>query len=161
MSADYSAIMDSLGDAVFAKVEMMLSPAQKEAIAKHIYSGDMAPGDIPDAKKTSFFFYEELDDEMVEAIWEYGLSGSDLEDEVANKDIIPFAAMNTDGRRLAYGSNEFQDTRNWGVLCLDLKKGRGTSCPVLWIYIGERVSWAESSSITYKVLEAAPSDDEE
>lgn len=96
--------------------------------------------------QTSFFNYFKLNDEFVSALWQYGLENCELENEVEEKKIVPFAALNTSGRGLDYGSNQFAETNNWGILALYPDKGSGSDCPVIWILNGDVHNWAESAN---------------
>lgn len=96
--------------------------------------------------KTAFFNFEQLNSEYVTSLWAYGLMNCDIESDIESKKVIPFAALNADGKRLDYGSDEFANTNNWGVLCFNLNKGSADDCPVVWVYEGDTYKWADKSS---------------
>ena len=155
MATIYFEAMGIFKEALLAKAELGFSRDQKKLVVENIYknSEDFSVGDLPDFKSACFFIYEELEEEMLESIWEYGLSASGLEEQVEQSEIVPFCAMNMDGLGVYWGQNSFQENNNWGVLCLDLKNGEGSDCPVIWVYKGSVIPWAASAaSLALRVL---------
>lgn len=162
MTASSDDVLGRFEHCLLAKARLAFTDAQKELLVRNVYKNNegFTAADLPSVD-TCFFDYHELEDELVGSLWDYGLSGSELEERVEGGALQPFAALNLDGTIIHYGDDGFQEQRNWGILCLDLAHGAGDDCPVIWVYRGEVFPWAErASSLQVEVLEK-PDDSED
>lgn len=147
MNANGSNVLGRFEHCLLKKATLAFSDPQKKLLVENIYKNNEGFGidDLPTVD-TCFFDYHELEDEHVSSLWDYGLSGSDLEDRVDAGALQPFAALNLDGTIIGYGDDGFQELRNWGILCLDLEHAAGDDCPVVWVYRGALFPWADASA---------------
>lgn len=130
-------------DVALSDVKLRMTPEQKALIATHHLGTELAEQDFPDVK-TAFFMYSELEDELLDAIDEYALNGDEeLAERILEGRLVPFAALNQSGDSLAYGQNIFAENNAWGLLCFDLERAEGASCPVLWLRRGKLRPWAD------------------